>query len=248
LHEYYDKNKDYPAFIEENNKPEFWAPIKKEISEIVAEKGNCKVLEFGAGRTSFPNYIKELRQKICFDAQDITSTNYDYLKNITDNVFQNTVTDITGSYDIIFSTFVWEHIPNPKFVLKHLLSILSPGGRLFIASPCYDFPFYISNSAKHLPLSWKFALSIWLLYRRFRSSYFLEPDFIVHLDPALFHLPFWRDIDAVHWVSTQDIKLSLPDGFIMDRVRIGSRGLKMKFWEKYLIMFAKISKTKGKNK
>ncbi|MEM9213299.1 MAG: methyltransferase domain-containing protein [Cyanobacteria bacterium P01_F01_bin.150] len=111
----------------------------------------CSIFEFGAGCTRFSWHLEsDLRSKVSYDVQDVTYVNFDYLKEEADSAHIGKIQDVDNNYDIIFSTFVWEHITDPQSTLQHLLILLKPGGSIFIVSPRYEFPFYISPSEKHL--------------------------------------------------------------------------------------------------
>lgn len=242
LDSFYSKTQDYTPFHEANSKPEFWQPIKDNIQDILEQTSSCRILEFGAGCTGFGNYLEDLRQLVTFDVQDVTISNKDYLLTQADNVYISDVCSINNQYDIIFSTFVWEHITNPKIVINHLLGLLNPGGSLFIVSPRYDFPFYLSPSAKHLSFIQRFNISIWLQWRRLLVLNGGNPDFLLHFDPAVFHRPWFRDADAIHWVSLWDLKHHLPTNIQLERLRIPVTGFRSKIWEKFLLLFVRIHK------
>ena len=72
---FYLETKEYCAFHEASSKPEFWQPIKAAIEEIIDQTGSCRILEFGAGRTVFGEYLNELRAGVVFDVQDVTPSN-----------------------------------------------------------------------------------------------------------------------------------------------------------------------------
>jgi len=67
-----------------------------------------------------------------------------------------------------------------------------------------------------------------------------RPAFLLHKDPAVFHKPWFRDADAVHWVSILDMKYVLPRGWIMNKIGISARGLMSRFYEKYMLLFVEI--------
>lgn len=243
LQKFYEKTLSYPAFLEATMKPEFWEPVKNEAKEILAKKNECQILEFGAGKTGFAKYLGDMRKKVSLSVQDVTSINTSYLKSHADNVIIGPIKSITGKYDIIFSTFVWEHVCDPAATIEHLFAILKPGGSLFLVAPRYDFPFYISNSAKHLSYLQKLTICLWLPLRRILAKIRRKADFLIHLDPAVFHLPFSRDIDAIHWVSLVDLELSIPKGFSIRKLRLPHAcSLKEALWARFLLLNIQISK------
>lgn len=245
LARFYDTTKDYDAFQEPNYKPDFWTPIREEVRRVVARSSRCVVLEFGAGKTRFGDFLEELRASTEFHVQDVTAQNRRHLESQADEVHIGSVQDLRGRYDVIFSTFVWEHLIRPRATLAHLLRLLNPGGTLFIASPRYDFPFYLSPSIRHLPRAARFQIALWLLWKRVRVVVRRRPAFLLHCDPAMFHLPWFRDADAIHWVSLFDLACALGSEWDIERIRIPSSGLRGWFWSTYLLLFVSITRARS---
>ena len=239
---FYQKTEDYTAFHESNYLPEFWRPIRARADEIVKQKGTCKILEFGAGCTGFSKYIQDIRNKVLFDVQDVTSQNVEYLSTQANHVHICAPTEIEESYDIIFSTFVWEHITNPQAVLSHLINILEPNGSIFIASPRYDFPFYMSPSIKHLSGLKRLKTGIWLIGKRLKVLLGGQPEFLIHLEPAVFYQSWFRDADAIHWVSIWDLKKVLPKTMSLKKFILSGKSLKQKLYFSFLLMFVELRK------
>ncbi len=242
MDEFYCSIANYDDFAEPNSKPEFWKPVRQAIEQCLLRQTTCRVLEFGAGKTGFTKAIADLRQQIVFHAQDITSANQDYLASQADKLHIGEITRIEETYDVVFSTFTWEHISNPQTALKHLLGCLNSNGTLIIASPRYDFPFYLSPSVRHLPFKQRIKLGLWLSAQRLKVVGGGKGVFLIHLNPACLNMPWFRDADAIHWVSKYDIQRALPHGFRMTRLSIGASGLKGRLWERIALMFIKIDK------
>ena len=241
LDAFYGSPEEYSAFLEPNWKPEYWAPIKQSALERVSKTGRCRILEIGAGCTSFGSYLGELREQVEFHVQDVTPANKAHLATQADAVNVVDVLSISDKYDIIFSTFVWEHVSSPRQTMSHLMTPLNPGGSIFVASPRYDFPFYLSPSARHLTRARKTAIAIWLLWRRTRVLLGGRADFLIHLDPAVLRSRWFRDADAIHWVSLWDLKREFAEGHEIKRIRIPANGILGRFWEKYLLLFVAIT-------
>lgn len=239
LDAFYANTKDYNDFnVEANSKPEFWTPIRDAARARLEKQGTCRVLEFGAGRTGFARFLGDLRPRITFDVQDITPQNRDFLTGEANSVHVGDLRGISGSYDVIFSTFVWEHITNPRETLNVLLKLLAPGGSLFIACPRYDVPGYTPPSARHYGVGKKFAIAAWQAGRAIGST---QDRFIVHTDPAVLNGPWYRDADAIHWVSIADFA-ALPNGYSFSKVPIGAKGLKGWIFEHLLLAFVRITR------
>jgi len=242
LQAFYSCVDNYDAFQDANWKPEFWAPIRSAI-ETYSSQRRCKVLEVGAGKTAFTEYLGDLlRERLEFHVQDITERNQAYLNTVADKVYFCDVTGIRESYDIIFSTFVYEHMTQPRATVGHLLTLLRAGGSIFIASPRYDFPGYLSPSVRHLSRATQLAVASQLLFRRLRVLLGGSPLFLLHFDPAAFHGAWFRDADAVHWPSLWDLKRELAGRAALRRIHISARGLRGRFWARFLLLFVRITR------
>jgi len=241
LDAFYAATTEYSDFqVESNSKPEIWTPIVGFIEQRLAEQKSCRVLEFGAGRTGFGRFLGRLRDRVKFEVQDVTPQNREYLAGEADAVHIGDVAATTGPYDVIFSTFVWEHISNPRLTLDLLLRRLAPGGALFIACPRYDMPGYIPPSARHYRVGARLRLVLWQTARWLGLSS-NQDRFLIHTDPALFHLPWFRDSDAVHWVSLRDFA-AVPSGFGFKRLLIPAPGIRGCVWSRFLVAFIQITR------
>jgi len=247
LDKFYATTKTYTAFLEPSSQPDFWGLIRREIDDRLAANRSCRILEFGAGRTGFRAFLGETSVPVEFHVQDVTPQNQSYLETQAQQVFICDVRQITGHYDVIFSTFVWEHVTNPRELLDHLLGLLNPGGVMAIASPRYDFPGYICPSARHYPLLKQLCLAAWLVSRRLRVVLGGSSDFLIHLDPAVFHGPWYRDADAIHWVSLADLRRYIGRRYELTSLRLpvskaGSLRDRLVrwLWARRLVLFVRI--------
>ncbi|AFY68659.1 hypothetical protein Pse7367_0348 [Thalassoporum mexicanum PCC 7367] len=250
LDSFYAETSDYTAFHESNWQPVYWQPIAERAVNLLQSKGDCRILEFGAGRTGFGKYLQEYLQKadiaadlsdrLTFDTQDVTPQNQDYLATQASQVYIGDLLEVTQKYDLIFSTFVWEHLTTPKAILDHLISLLNPQGSIFLISPRYDLPFYLSPSCRHLSKGDRLKLSLWLSLKRLLTLLGQKPSFLIHLDPVLFHQKWFRDADAIHWVSLWDLLSYLPSNMQITKHKIEAGGLKGKIWADYCVMFVQI--------
>ena len=243
--EFYRSTPDYDAFKEPTSRPEFWDPVVSAIARIANRGETCRVLEFGAGRTGFGRYLGPLRKQVRFDVQDITDRNRGYLASEADNVHIGDIFALEGPYDVIFSTFAWEHVSRPRAILDHLLRMLTPLGVLFLASPRYDFPGYLSPSAKRYSRMARGGIAVWLVWRRLRSLVSGHSAFLLHVEPAALHGTWFRDADAIHWVSLLDLQAGLEKQWDIRRIRIPAFGLAGRFWEKFLLMFVAIQRSES---
>lgn len=192
---------------EKSDKRSFYEIIKPALSALIAERVHIRALEFGAGRTRFSQWLKEIgrRDAIHFTAQDVTPTNRDYLAEQCDDVIVGELTDVNLQFDFIFSTFVYEHLVYPKATIGHCLRILRPGGILFIVSPQYTMPGYIPPALRHLPRWKQIGANAFLVLSSLLAKLTRRPQFWIAKEPAVFSRPFRRDYDAVHMVSKGDL-------------------------------------------
>lgn len=244
LDEFYRTTTVYDAFKGVNTSPMFWAPVLDEIRAKAARPdAKVRVLEFGAGRSGFGDALGELRPKVELHMQDVTPANADFLATQGQHVHIGDLLELRGPYDVIFSTFVWEHLSNPRQTLQHLLSLLTPGGSLYIASPRYDLPIYVPPSARHYGIIGRLSVMGRLIGARAATAMGGRPAFLVHTDPSLFHRPWYRDADAIHWPSIHDLRRAIPSGYSMQRLAVKSGGgVKGVLWSRFLLLFVRITR------
>ena len=211
LDEYYRSVSDYTAFLAPSEQDHCWTHIGTEIrSRLAGASQELKVLEIGAGKSGFGLWLDHqgLRHSVCWSAQDVTQQNAAWLKEQANNFIIGDVNNIDDKdcYDMIFSTYVLEHIAEPSNHLSRLFELLHNGGSLFIFSPRYDFPGYLCPSSRHLKVMEKFKIFLAQQVCRIKSMAMKQPSFLIQSDLAAFHGPFFTDADAVHWVSLFDLR------------------------------------------
>lgn len=196
LVEFYNTYTGYGAFQQPSEYPVLWGEVLRLAREKNARP--VRVLEIGAGRSGFGKFLRDhgAREEIHFTAQDITTTNLTHLRENADEVFTGNIDRLAGTWDVIFHSYVYEHLCRPREFNERLWSHLAPGGHLLIQCPRYDFPLYFPPAWDHLGLPAK----LWLAARGLAGG-----RFTVFSDPAVFHLPFTRDRDAVHRVRRSDL-------------------------------------------
>ncbi len=207
LVEFYNTYAGYDAFHQPSEYPVLWGEILR-----LARAGTtrpCRVLEIGAGRSGFGEFLRaqEARGDIHLTSQDITTANLDHLQASSDEVLTGNIDRLEGSWDLIFHSYVYEHLCRPREFNERLWSLLAPGGHLVIQCPRYDFPLYFPPCWDHLTLPAK----LWQTLRLAGSDLAAAcghgaSRFTVFADPAVFHLPFVRDRDAVHRVRKSDLR------------------------------------------
>lgn len=246
LDEFYATTAVYDDFKVVNFKPEYWQAVKDRAVEAIARRGECRVLEFGAGCTGIDDFLGELRSRVRFHVQDVTPQNAEYLRAHADEVHIGDLLslDLAGGFDVIFSTFVWEHVSHPRATLERLLGMLAPGGALIIACPRYDVPLYVPPSARHYGRGRQLAISLWLSWQRLMTMLGGRSRFYVHADPAVLNGPWYRDADAIHWPSLFDLRRAMPRGYRVRRLTMpmAGGGWKKRLWARALLLFVEINR------
>lgn len=206
LDSFYNSTDEYAAFKGELDQTVWLGLMAPYIDELLGKHGRIRVLECGAGRPSFAEFYAKSMGDIEYCVQDVTSTNEEYLKEVADRVHIGDVAEIEGSFHLIFSQFVLEHVANPAEFLTAINRILTPGGIHIIFSPRYDLPLRVCPSLRHLNICSRFLASAFILLSGPVARISGKTNFWVNCDPAVFHGPWYRDTDAVHIVSRGDVQ------------------------------------------
>jgi SAM-dependent methyltransferase len=211
LDAFYQNAADYTAFQAVSDQVLCWEGIEQEIrARAEASADVVKVLEVGAGQSGFAAYLsrQDTRARIHYTAQDVTTQNANWLESQADAVVYEDVCSIPvgAGFDIIFSTFVLEHVTDPTAHLDHIHRLLKPNGSLFIVCPRYDAPGYFCPSSRHLRWPTRLRFGFCWAWARIASFLTRRPSFLIQTDLAAFHQPFFIDADAVHWVSMLDLR------------------------------------------
>lgn len=242
LDEFYAKTTSYDAFQTPPSYTGPWSLVRDVVEDYLRTHEHCRVLEFGAGLSNFGLHVKDLRGRLDLSAQDVTDRNRAFLLERVNDFHAGTLLDLRGPYDVIFSTYVWEHVSDPQRTLAHLLNILSPEGSLILFCPRYDMPGYFPPSARHLPFIQRLALGTRLALRRVAVALGAKPAFIIHSEPAVLSVPWYRDADAIHWVSYWDLKRALPRGYTIERIGENGQGFKRRVLDRALKLCVRITK------
>jgi len=213
---YYAAVPDYPAFHATSQHPLEWGQVLAELCKRRANPSPLAILEFGAGRSGFPIWLRQqlasaaASASVAITCQDVTDTNRTHLQQVADAVVISPLQEGVlpqFSFDIIFSTHCFEHVARPEQLLHTLTGLLKPGGSLLLFAPRYDLPLYLSPSAGDLSIPQRLLLSLRLLAIRLISRLRGTPAFVLDTKPACLDRPFRRDADAIHWVSSHDLYL-----------------------------------------
>ncbi len=237
LVEFYRTAADYPAFATPSDHPALWQEIREIAKQFQAERGACRILEVGAGRSGFG---LDLRSRgldgIHLTSQDVVESCAEFLSRTSDVVVTGSVEQLEGTWDIIFHSYVYEHVCRPREFTQELWQRLRPGGYLLMQSPRYELPFYLPPSVGHLSRVQKVWLAFRLVIRDLQTAMNGRPQFTVFSDPAVFHLPFRRDRDAVHRVRQGDLRRLLGKRAHITEYSLEAGGWKDWFVKRFLTL------------
>jgi len=210
LFDFYQVGEGYNAFETISDHRDLWKIVADSL-RLRSSPNRVRILEAGCGRTGFARFLKDqgLRDQVELHLHDITSFNAKFLSEEADFVYIGQMPKMDGCFEAVFSTYVFEHLVEPKTVLESWVRLLKPGGRLFIFSPRYDLPGYLNPSSDHKRGLNRACLAFWITIQRLYTLLTGHAAFLVDEDPSMFHLPWQRDRDAVHWVSFWDVKAEL---------------------------------------
>ena len=216
LKSFFRDNKSYYREAE-GNKDYIYRPVLKLIADMAQSNHPPRVLELGAGRTSFPRFLREHKTGIQIDliAHDINETNVDYYAQ---NSIKFVVGDwpqikAEGPFDLCFSSFVYEHLVEPHNFLKGMIENLTPTGKIVIVCPKYIVPGYVPPAIRWLPLWKQHLLTCYLSLSNMLTKITKRCNFWICVEPTIIRRPYRRDYDAVHMVSTEDVRAAVSPNF-----------------------------------
>jgi len=112
-----------------------------------------------------------------------------------------------ASFDVAIATYVLEHSVAPRQMLREMLRVVRPSGRLILLGPAWDLPFWYPNSL----LSRAHSCSWWLRYtlervsRQMAGWWFGLLPFQIIDHPDALDREFIYDADAVYIVWTYEV-------------------------------------------
>jgi len=196
MNNFYANYASYTAYQQESCAPEFWSLIRQAVPASTDQK--LTVLELGAGKTGAYKYFSA-NNGYLLHAHDINGRNHSHYgeKGVC---IAEPIVESSSKYDIIFSSYVFEHVSRPEDFIRDAMRALKPGGSLFILCPNYDL-FARNPSFDNLkPIKRRFLRFYLFAYCRIAGA-FSKPHFILNNNPAIFDMDWSTDRDALHVVS-----------------------------------------------
>ncbi len=117
-----------------------------------------RILEVGCGVGAQTAIIAEKNEQCQFVAIDISQESLDKAKHRMDELglknIEFKLQDLSkvnrktdGWYDHVFACFILEHLSNPREVLRHLKSVVKPGGTITVIEGDHDSTFFYPENA-----------------------------------------------------------------------------------------------------
>lgn len=178
-------------------------------SELGRPLQGLRVLDIGTGSGEIAALLGEHADVVSVDPHDarLVRAGYRYLRAGTALPFAD------GSFDVVVSNHVIEHLPDTALHLAEIARVLAPGGVCYLATPNRAWPFEVHHRVWLLHWLPRRAFEVALRRRgRFQESLWLltwpalmrhtRPAFAVHTwhdriarTPGQFHLrvPAWLD-------------------------------------------------------
>lgn len=122
-----------------------------ELKALVASYPGAKILELGAGR--FPSFrLAEMPRTIeSYTVNDISAHELSLLPEGYDKAcfdVSGDAANFSDSYDVVFSRFLAEHVPDGVAMHRNVHRVLKPGGVAFHLIPTlYALPFVLNKLA-----------------------------------------------------------------------------------------------------
>lgn len=124
----------FQAFLAEQSDPQrFYGALAADSLDIVNEHVDlrgARVLDAGAGPSEFAAaFTSAGAHYVPLDADESVSS----VRRGGVVADAGLLPFATGSFDVVFSSNLWEHVREPELVADELLRVLKPGGVLFLA-------------------------------------------------------------------------------------------------------------------
>ncbi|MCX6585599.1 MAG: hypothetical protein NTX13_03325 [Acidobacteria bacterium] len=205
LIEFYQTDAQYPAYLTPPSKNCWHQVILSSILRKIDDTKDRKirVLEVGAGSTTFLSCLGEIEDRVEFVAHDITDRNRSYLSSHSHRSVFGPLEELeeVGKFDIIFSLFVMEHLVRPLEHCRLISKMLIKGGSHIVVCPRYDLPGYVCPSLRRVGV-----FGVGFAEMRAKALLLglicsLRAGYLVNANPAVLRGAWFRDADAVHLVS-----------------------------------------------
>ena len=100
-----------------------------------------EILEVGPGHGYFCEHMRAQIPDCRYTVLESDSRCHDHLRELGASVYEDFSQLQVGSYDLLVMSHVLEHSAKPDEFLRSTMTLLKPGGVVFIEVPCRDYEF-----------------------------------------------------------------------------------------------------------
>ena len=234
---FYYSDGSYYERAASSDKARFYAEVVSATG--LSHKKGAAVLELGVGTPSFPAYCPARGIVIDYECQDVVPWTRNACRPVDlvpkEAFHHGDFLELRFGrrYELVFSTFMWEHVVRPKRFAEKIQDLVSPGGYAVFINPKYDFPLYVNPAMRHFPfhkiLAFKLKTSVAVLVGPGR------PQFNMIGTPRCLVESYERDYDGVHNVLERDLDLTFS-GWRKIRLRPKLTSLRGRIFERLILL------------
>ena len=154
--------------------------FSNKIAEVIKKINPLTVLDVGCGEGGIVKYLSQATSnQIAYSGVDVAEigierANKKQIPNASFRLYDGDVIPFPDkTFDLCFSTFVFEHLTKPEAVFSEMSRVTKPGGYILIACPNYGSPFFRSPCNK----TNKALLMVKRLAASFLPRYFFKTSF-----------------------------------------------------------------------
>ena len=164
------KNKDYLSVIyNEDDKPftKYPADLTKYLTEYYSIDPNSKLLDIGCGRGEFLDGFSKCGLN-CFGVDQFNhAENYFPKTKLKISDLENEKLPYDDNYfDVVFSKSVIEHFYYPEKLIKEILRVLKPNGKVLTLTPDWEYNYvnFYEDYTHRTPFTIKSLKDIFLIH------------------------------------------------------------------------------------
>lgn len=208
LQEWYASVGDYAAFSKPTSHENLaTVHIFGRVRQRIDAGDVPRVLELGAGRSLLGLQLRQtFGDRVAYLAHDVVDRNSTYYRDHGIPFSCADLESLEGSWDIIVSFYVFEHVPRPSAFLLEARRLLTPTGAHLVFCPEIRLRLIGIPSLRHLGWGRQIRIGLQLATSRLAARLERRPRFLINTDPACLHYPrHFTDSDMVHLVDRADL-------------------------------------------
>lgn len=198
-----------------NSQEAYWSLLAEELASKPGVRARAasfipnssRILDVACGRAANCAWLLDLGQ--CFGC-DIS---YSGLRHAQPQGLHLACADAKAlpfadrSFEAVLSTCALEHCADPVQILREMVRVVRPGGRIVLLGPTWDFPFWYPNSllTRARSLFWRLRYALKRLVAQTFALLGGASPFLIIDNPDAFTQPIVHDSDAVYLVWSFEV-------------------------------------------